>query len=198
MKKIDIVLAIITGEIVAWSFYGILKTAKIDIGLLALILFILFPLITLFCLWIAFLIGRKFLFVFQVAKFVLVGVLATIVDLGAFSGLILISGIAAGFYASVFKGITFIAATGSKYFLDKFWAFEKMEKTGMGKEFSQFFIVTLIGFAANVGLFSFINNNIGPQFGIETKLWANLAALSAAVLTAAWNFFAYKFIVFKK
>ncbi len=198
MKKIDIVLAIVTGEVAAWFFYGILKTLKIDFGFLVWILFILFPLLSLFCLWLSFLIGRKFLFVFQMAKFVLVGVLATIVDLGTFNGLILVSGIAAGFYASVFKGITFIAATSSKYFLDKFWAFEKMEKTGMGKEFSHFFIVTLIGFVVNVGLFSFINNNIGPQFGIEVKVWANLAAILSGIITAGWNFFGYKFFVFKK
>jgi len=198
MKKIDVILAIITGEVAAWVFYGILKTAKIDLGFLLWAPFILFPIITLFCLWITYLIGKKFSFIFQMAKFVLVGVLATIVDLGTFNALILIFGIASGFYASVFKGITFIVATSSKYFLDKFWAFEKMEKTAMGKEFSQFFIVTLIGFVANVGIFSFINNTLGPQFGIETKLWANIGALFAAVATAAWNFLAYKFIVFKK
>lgn len=198
MKKIDILLALITGEVAAWFFYGILKTLKIDVGFFIWGLLILFPILSLFGLWLAYVIGKKFLFVFQAAKFLLVGVLATVVDLGAFNGLILISGIASGFYASVFKGITFITATSSKYFLDKFWAFEKMEKAGMGKEFSQFFIVTLVGFVVNVGLFAFINNTVGPQFGIETKLWANLAALSAAVLTAAWNFFAYKFIVFKK
>lgn len=198
MKKLDIVLALITGEVAAWFFYGILKTLEFDFGLLVWVLCILFPLLSLFCLWIAFLIGRKFLFVFQMAKFVLVGVLATVVDLGVFDALVLASGIAAGFYASVFKGITFIAATCSKYFLDKLWAFEKMEKTGMRKEFSQFFIVTLIGFVVNVGLFSFINNTIGSRLGIEVKIWANLAAISAAIITAGWNFLGYKFIVFKK
>lgn len=198
MKKIDIILALITGEVAAWFFYGILKTLKIDFGFLFWISTILFPALTLFCLWLAYLIGKKFLFVFQVAKFVLVGVLATVVDLGAFNALILFSGIASGFYASVFKGITFIVSTSSKYSLDKFWAFEKMEKAGIGKEFSQFFVVTLIGFVVNVGLFSFIDNTIGPQFGIETKPWANLAALFAAIITAAWNFVGYKFIVFKK
>jgi len=198
MKRTDIILAIVTGEVVAWFFYGILKTLKIDLGVLFWISTMLFPAVTLFCLWISYLIGKKFLFVFQAAKFVLVGVLATVVDLGTFNGLILIFGIASGFYASVFKGITFIVATFSKYFLDKFWAFEKMEKEGMGKEFSQFFIITLIGFAVNVGLFSFINDTIGPQFGIETKLWANFGALLSAVMTATWNFLGYKFIVFKK
>lgn len=198
MKRIDIILAVITGEVAAWFFYGILKTLKIESGFFVWGLLVSFPILSLFGLWLAYIIGKKFLFVFQVAKFVLVGVLAMVVDLGMFNGLILFSGIASGFYASVFKGTTFIVATCSKYFLDKFWAFEKMEKAGMGKEFSQFFIVTLIGFVVNVGLFSFINNTVGPQFGIETKLWANFGALFAAIVTAAWNFLAYKFIVFKK
>lgn len=198
MKKIDIILAVITGEVAAWFFYGILKTLKIDLGFFIWGLLILFPPLSLFGLWIAYIIGKKFLFVFQAAKFLLVGVLATVVDLGIFNALILISGIASGFYASVFKGISFIVATCSKYFGDKFWAFEKMEKTGMGKEFSQFFIVTLIGFGVNVGLFSFINSIIGPRLGIEEKIWANIGAILAAIVTSVWNFIGYKFIVFKK
>lgn len=200
MKKIDIILALITGEVAAWFFYGILSTldAGGKIGVLLLLLFVLFPLMSLIGLWISYIIGKKFPIVFQMAKFLLVGVLATVVDLGAFNALILTSGIAVGFWSSVFKAITFIVSTSSKYFLDKFWAFEKMEKSGMGKEFGKFFTVTLIGFVANVGLFSLINNNIGPQFGIAQKLWANFAAIFAGIATAAWNFFAYKFIVFKK
>lgn len=198
MKKIDIILALITGEVTAWFFYGLSKTLKIDLGFLVWVFFILFPLLTLFGLWISFLIGRKFLFVFQMAKFLLVGVLASVVDLGVFNAFLLLSGIASGFYASVFKGISFIVATFSKYFGDKFWAFKKMEKAEMEKEFSQFFVVTLIGAGINVGLFSLIVNTLGPQLEIGEKIWANIGAILAVIITATWNFLGYKFIVFKK
>jgi len=113
------------------------------------------------------------------------------------NGLILVSGVATGVAYAVFKGITFLIATSAKYFGDKFWAFEKMEKTGMGKEFSQFFFVTLIGLGLNVGIASFVVNGIDPQFGLTANNWGTVGGIAAAFGVMAWNFIGYKFFVFK-
>jgi len=198
MKKIDIILALVIGEVIAWFFYGILKNLGFEIRFLGLILVIFFPILALLGIWIAWLLGKKFLWIFQSAKFLLIGALATLVDLGVLNLLIWISGLAAGLPFSIFKGISFIVATCSKYLGDKFWAFEKMEKIGIGKEFNQFFIVTLIGLGINIGAASLIVNVAGPQFGLTEKIWANIGAILAAFVSAVWNFLAYKFIVFKK
>lgn len=198
MKKIDILLALITGEVTAWFFYGILRNLGIEIRFLAWILAISFPILSLAGLWISYLIGKRFLWVFQAAKFLLIGVLATLVDLGILNLLIWISGIAIGLPFSIFKGISFLVATCSKYLGDKFWAFEKMEKEGMRKEFGQFFGVTLIGLGINVGIASLVVNVFGPQFGASQVIWANIGGILAAIGAAAWNFVGYKFIVFKK
>ena len=198
MKKIDIILALVIGEVIAWFFYGILKNLGFEIRFLGLILVIFFPILALLGIWIAWLLGKKFLWIFQTAKFLLIGALATLVDLGVLNLLIWISGLAAGLPFSIFKGISFIVATCSKYLGDKFWAFEKMERIGMGKEFNQFFIVTLIGLGINIGAASLIVNVAGPQFGLTEKIWANIGAILAAFVSAVWNFLAYKFIVFKK
>jgi putative flippase GtrA len=106
--------------------------------------------------------------------------------------------VATGVSFSAFKGISFVMATTAKYFGDKFWAFEKTERAGMGKEFSQFFIVTLIGLGLNVGAASLVVNVIGSQFGMSEKLWANVGGIAAAFAVTAWNFIGYKFFVFKK
>jgi len=198
MKKIDIILALVIGEVIAWFFYGILKNLGFEIRFLGLILVIFFPILALLGIWIAWLLGKKFLWIFQAAKFLLIGALATLVDLGVLNLLIWISGLAAGLPFSIFKGISFIVATCSKYLGDKFWAFEKMERIGIGKEFNQFFIVTLIGLGINIGAASLIVNVAGPQFGLTEKIWANIGAILAAFVSAVWNFLAYKFIVFKK
>lgn len=198
MKKIDIILALIIGEIVAWFFFGILKNLEVEIGILSLALLILFPILSVLGLWIAFLIGKKFLFVYQIAKFFLIGALATVADIALLNLLFWIFGIATGIYFSVFKGVSFLIATSSKYLGDKFWAFEKMEKVGMRKEFSQFFAVTLGGLIINVGVASYIVNVFGAQFGISEKIWANIGAIIAAFSTIIWNFIGYKFLVFKK
>jgi len=199
MRKIDIILALITGEITAWFFYYLLKDlAVLRIENLGLILAISFPILAVLGVWISYLIGKKFLWAYQLAKYLLIGVLATIVDLGILNLLMAAFNKDMGLAYSIFKGISFIIATCAKYFGDKFWAFEKMGKAGMGKEFGQFFAVTLIGLGLNVIVASLIVNTWSPQFGLSEKLWANFGGIIAAFAVTAWNFIGYKFIVFRK
>ncbi len=198
MKKIDIILALITGEITAWFFYYLLQdVVLLKIQNLGLILAISFPILSVIGVWIAWLIGKRVLWIYQLAKYLLIGVLATITDLGVLNLLMWVSGLTVGLWYSVFKGISFVVATTAKYFGDKFWAFEKMEKASMGKEFGQFFIVTLIGLGLNVGVASLIVNVVGPQLGLSKTLWANVGGIAAAFAVTTWNFIGYKFIVFK-
>ena len=130
-------------------------------------------------------------------KFVLVGVLNSLVDLAVLNLLIFVSGISAGLGYSAFKGISFVVAVINSYFLNKFWTFQKKETAGVRKEFSQFLIVSVVGFGLNVGVASFVVNVIGPQFGIPEKIWANVGAICATLTAMTWNFSGYKFIVFK-
>lgn len=199
MKRIDIILALITGEAVAWLFSGILKDVKFLAGIKALewILAGFLPILALGGLWLSFLIGKKFLFVFQAAKFFLLGVLATLVDLGALNFLMSVSGIASGLYFSLFKGISFLAAMLGKYWGVKLWAFEKKEMAGVGGELGKFLLVSAVGLSINVIAASYIVNTIGPQAGFSEKIWANIAAIGAAFIAFIWNFFGSKFIVFK-
>ena len=198
MRKIDIFCAFLAGEGVAVLVSGIVRDYGLEIKFLNWILAISLPLLALFGLWICYLIGKKFLFVFQAGKFLLTGVLATLIDLGVFNFLGWTFGLEIALTRSIYKGISFLVATFAKYWGNKFWAFEKMEKAKMGREITQFYIVTLIGLGINVGVFSFIVNTIGPQFGTPPKIWMTFGVIIAAFLVAVWNFLGYKFIVFKK
>jgi len=200
MKRVDIILALIIGEAVAWLFIDIFKGVEFlaEIELLNWILPIAFPIMAVIGLWITYLIGKKYLFVFQAGKFCLAGAFFTVIDVGLLNVLIWISGIASGPFYSVFKGISFIVATLIKYLGSKFWIFEKFKGGFSGKEVGQFFAVTLIGLGINVGVASLLVNIIGPQFEITETAWASIGGIIAAFTTAAWNFIGYKFIVFKK
>lgn len=204
MKKADIFFAVLSGAGVAWLVYGMIKESGIgeiygiEVEVLGWLLFILLPILALLALWISYLIGKRFLFVLQVAKFLLIGILATLLDLGIFKSLGLISGLSTDWSRITFKGISFIGATFAKYWGNKFWAFEKSEMAGAEKELTQFYIITLIGLGVNVGIFSLIVNTIGPQFGIPLNIWETLGVIFAALVVATWNFLGYKFIVFKK
>ncbi|MBU0476886.1 GtrA family protein [Patescibacteria group bacterium] len=197
MKKTDIFAALIIGELVALLSFGILKNLGLETKFLYWFWPICLPVLSLFGLWVAYLLGKKFLTIWQVAKFLLVGALNTFVDLGILNILILISGVAGGLLYSVFKGASFVVAVINSYFWNKFWTFERVKLADPKKEFFQFLAVSAVGFLINVGAASLIVNLIGPQFGLSDKIWANIGAFSATFCGMTWNFLGYKFIVFK-
>lgn len=205
MKKSDIIASLIIGELISWFALGILKNLDVKIigmetRILYFVLPIAFPLLSLAAIWFAYILGKRFLIIWQAAKFILVGVLNTFVDLGVLNVLIFISGLASGGAYSLFKGISFIVASCNSYFWNKFWTFEKKETGEDPKktEFTQFFAVSVGGFLINVGVASLVVNAVEPQFGFNPKVWANIGAIIATFLGMTWNFLGYKFIVFKK
>jgi putative flippase GtrA len=148
-------------------------------------------------LWFAFLLSRFIPIFLQVAKFAAVGGLNTLLDLGVLNVLILISGVAAGYWYPVFKGISFVVANINSYFWNKHWTFGVSDSANI-KEFSQFLIVSIVGFGINVSIASLVVNIIGAPENISLERWANIGALSATIISLVWNFIGYKFFVFKK
>ena len=135
----------------------------------------------------------------QIAKFSAVGGLNTLLDLGVLNGLIFLAGssTAHGFWYSIFKAISFIAANINSYFWNKYWTFGSAPGVNV-REFSQFFAVSIVGFGINVAVASLVVNAAAPIGGISPERWANIGALMATLVALIWNFLGYKFIVFKR
>lgn len=204
MKKADITLALVTGLVLAWFTMSIINSAEVDnilgfkVDFLIKILFVSLPILAVIGLWITYIVGTKFPFVFQLGKFLLIGALATLLDLSVLNFLVALFEKSKGLAFSVFKGISFLVATFAKYWANKFLAFEKKEMKEAHKEFAQFFVVTVVGLVINVLAASFVVSVIGPQFGIKPQIWASIGGIVAAIVGFGWNFLGYKFIVFKK
>jgi len=196
MRKSDIFAAIIIGEVSAWLVLLVFKNIRLELPFWWGIPIIL-PILSLIGMWLASILGKRLFIIYQASKFLLVGILNTLIDLGVLNFLILVSGTASGLSFSLFKGASFLVAVVNSYFWNKFWTFEKKETTKAPKEFAQFFVVALIGLGINVLIASFVVNVIGPQFGLSEKIWANLGAIAATFVGMTWNFLGYKFIVFK-
>jgi len=198
MKKIDIILAVISGLGLGLLLSWLLKGFGIEMRFLNWLLPVFFPILAVFAIWLCYLIGKKYLFVFQLGKFLLIGIFFALIDLGVLDVLIKIFGITEGLAYSVFVATSFVIVTSVKYVGDKFWAFEKMEKEAMGTEFGKFFIITLISGGIQTGIASLLVNTLGPQFGASSLIWANVGKIAGIAVASVWNFLGYKFIVFKK
>jgi len=200
MKKIDIILALITGEGVSLLFVWLIKNSpSIDLPFLYWLLPISFPILAIFGIWISCLIGKRYLVVYQLAKFLLIGAFFAIFDLIILNALLEYFGISKGEAVkyAVFVTTSFIIATTVKYIADKYWAFEKASREQMGLEFGKFFIITLISGVIQVGVASFIFAVAPSLFGMTELVAGNVGKIGGIIVASAWNFLGYKFIVFK-
>ncbi|MBI3046572.1 MAG: GtrA family protein [Candidatus Harrisonbacteria bacterium] len=146
---------------------------------------------------VAYWLSKRWPVLLQFVKFGIVGGLNAMIDLGVLNLLIYFSGLAAGFWYSVFKSVSFITAVFNSYFWNKYWTF-KSENRVVKSEFLKFFLVNLFTFALNVGTASVLVNVVGKPAGISAELWANVGAVSAVFISLFINFLGMKFIVFKR
>lgn len=178
MKKFDVVFAIICGILVAevlrefgYFFNGLL--------------FLFLPILSLLCLWLAEHLGKKYLFIFQASKHVLVGTFATIIDLKVFE--IIFWLLSFGIFA---KTVSFIISVIIKFIGNKFWTFKKIENGIAKVEFFKFLIFNLAGLLIDVSSFAFLTKII--------LLENRTSVIISAVIAGIWNFCSDKFFVFKK
>ena len=208
--KKDYVFGILAGLFIGLLALPTLKAAKPDLyDKYAIMIVPLFFVLVPFGLFISYYIGNKIKVIWQLAKFVVIGFMNTLFDLGILSLLILTFrdyfGIESGnifiagitFY-SIFKGTSFIVANINSYYWNKFWTFERNAAKKTGTEFLQFFIVSIIGFIINVVVASYVFKTVHPVAGLNADQWGLIGAMAGSVSGLAWNFIGYKFIVFKK
>jgi len=140
----------------------------------------------------------------QFVKFGLVGTFNTFLDLGILNFLIFSMKTGeAGFMFSLFKAISFLCAATSSYFLNKFWVFREPSKKKRILQFSKFFIITIVGGLINITtatiVVTFILPRIIPFLGtVDKRFWPTMGGLCGTAAGMFWNFFGYKFLVFKE
>jgi len=205
MKRIDLFSSIVIGLIISAlaiallnAFESEINVSGINTTLLWLLIIFGVPFLVVIWVYLTSRLGNRRHVFFQLGKFIPIGVSNTAIDFGVLNLLILTSGVDKGLLFSVFKAISFLCAVINSYLWNKFWAFESRGTAGLGRQFVIFMIVSGIGFVINVATATFIVNFINPIGGVSSILWANIGALASIVIVIIWNFFGYKFLVFKK
>ena len=193
-KLQDLTFATITGFVVAFIFIDFLEATKF--ANLAWHLFWIFPVLSVVCLWISELIGKKYNFIHQAAKFFLVGAFSAVIDIKVYQVSVWL--LAFVLESSIIsKCISFLVSTVVKYGGNKIWVFEKNGKDGIKKEVVQFFTITLIGMIIDVLTF-YCATKFWQPTTISTEIWTEGSIIIAALVAALWNFLGYKFWVFAK
>lgn len=207
----DYCFSIAAGLLIGLLLLPILKAANPGIySKFAIVIVPFFLLATPIGLRIAFFIGQKIAIIYQIAKFGLIGLLNTLVDLGVLalitfifrsyfnieSTVAIVGGIT--FY-SIYKATSFIVANINSYFWNKHWTFDQGNKTQTRAEFVQFFAVSIVGFLINVFIASFVFKMVlGSLTGLSKDQLGLIGAAAGSIAGLAWNFIGYKLWVFKK
>jgi len=136
----------------------------------------------------------------QAGKFILVGIMNTLVDLIILNLETIASGQRSGGAYAIQKAVSFIVAVTFSYYVNKNWTFEDKSKEQQGRKFSQFIGVSLVGMLINVTVATVVVTYVRPVLGlnISAQLWVSLGALCGTAVGLFWNFIGYKFWVFKK
>ena len=206
-KKKDFWLTILAGEASAWLSLPILKNLKIfDILTEQGINIISFSVFWILFVPIGAILALNFFYFlakyknrigfFQLGKYGVIGVLNTMLNAGIYNFFIFITNISFGFTLDLFFIIAFIITVANSFIWNKFWSFEERGMENIKAEAVQFFGISAVVAAINAVILHTIVNTIGAPFGVDPKIWANIA-LGFTIITAfLGNFFSYKYIVF--
>lgn len=213
MPKKDLGFSLGAGFLIGILLMPVLKVAKPAL-FDALVFFIIpfFLIATPLGTLIAYRIGTHLALIWQLAKYVVVGGMNTLVDLGILTLIILIfknfgvqaedliySGILAITFYSIYKGFSFILANINSFFWNKYWTFTQKDVSQKSPvQFIQFFTVSLIGLLINVFIASLVFHSIPPFAGLNPDQWGLVGAAAGSLTGMIWNFLGYKFIVFEK
>lgn len=206
LRTSDIVVSTVLGELIflslvpvelALHFFQKLHLDNVPIPLFFWWFSLILPALTVLGYWILFLLSKRFPAMLQVARYGLIGVFNTIFNLAIINILILWSGIASGYVADLFAGISFVIVVTNSFFWNKYWTFAGGQAQKTTAEYVQFFAVSISGALINTGIFHVIVNIVGARGGIDPKAWANIALAIGIPVSFIWNFFGYRLFVFK-
>jgi putative flippase GtrA len=125
----------------------------------------------------------------QAARFIVVGLINTIVDMGAFYVL----GLIPGMPHTGAKAISYVLGICNSFVWNKYWTFNAGSSERGKREFVVFFVVNLPPLLVNVVVFTVL----GIWIDSGSVLVRMAKAFAAAVVSVAWNFLGSRYFAFK-
>jgi putative flippase GtrA len=125
----------------------------------------------------------------QAARFIVVGVLNTVVDLGA----LYVLGLIPGMPHVAAKAVSYFLGICNSFVWNKYWTFNAGRSQRGGREFSIFLAVNLPPLIVNVVVFTVL----GIWIDSGSRLVQIAKGFAAAVVSVIWNFVGSRYIAFR-
>jgi putative flippase GtrA len=131
----------------------------------------------------------------QFGKFLTVGTLNTAIDFGTLNLLSWLTGIYGGLRLAPINAAGVLLALTNSYLLNTYWTFQASARPRLA--LGRFVLVSLIGIGLNTALVVVLTHFVTCPTGLTPQLWENLAKALATGGTLVWDFFGYKYLVFR-
>ncbi|MDO8601333.1 MAG: GtrA family protein [bacterium] len=133
----------------------------------------------------------------QFVKYSVVAAISTFLGWAAFNLLIFMTDTAQGLIVNLFAIVAFVISRTFSFFWTKSWVFQHRKMDNFKNEWIKFFGISVILTIINLLVIHIGVNIIGPSFGINPALWANIFFLLTIPISLFGNFFGYKILVFR-
>lgn len=137
----------------------------------------------------------------KLARFGIVGVLNTLVDILSFVAIIFFFGLTGGIGFVLAKMAAFIIANINSFIWNKLWVFDESKTSANesgAKQFTSFFAVSVLGLLINAIAFAAISYLLTLLISLDPVVLGVISVILAALVSMAWNFVGYKCFVFEK
>lgn len=130
----------------------------------------------------------------QIIKFGITGVVNTLIDFGLFNLLMHLTGIYKGWPVFIFSTVSVSIAILNSYLMNRKWTFNSQQDR-ISSEMGRFLLVSIVGMLIN-SLMAASVSVLGHWVPVSVYLLPNIGKGLGAVLSATWNFLAYRYWVF--
>ena len=125
----------------------------------------------------------------ELLKFGMVGLVAFVVDVGLFNLLLHQTD-----KPLTSKTISTVVATTVAYIGNRLWTFRRRSRSGVGREYSLFFLLNGVGLAISLGCLAISHYLLGFTSRLADNISANVVGLA---LGTAFRFWSYRRFVFR-
>jgi dolichyl-phosphate beta-glucosyltransferase len=133
----------------------------------------------------------------EFGRYVVVGIINTLLNLAIFNLFIFSTGITRGNWIIVFSLCSYAVVITQAYVWNKYWVFKHRPRSRMSVEYGTFVLVASGTALLGTGIIYILVNVVGAPLGITPALWANIAVLITIPVSLLCNFFGTKLWVFR-
>jgi putative flippase GtrA len=126
----------------------------------------------------------------ELAKFGVVGAINYVIDVAIFNALV----VGPLHHRPITsKTISTVVAATSSYFMNRHWTWRNRARTGLGREYGLFILLSAVGLALTLGCLGFGEYVLGQHSLLARNFWGNVVGVGVGMV---WRFWAFKRWVF--